>query len=154
MDEITRIIPVHFSTARDSQCPTLPVRLGCMMTISRRKFFTLFTAWLSAPCPALPRASSAEPWSLGPAWLEKWKRAPRIPLLESGDPVLQPLISAVENKSVLVFAYHGGRNPGAMRRTSPGLVFQCGEFPGTYLAAYCHTRQAERIFRADLIEPC
>jgi len=120
------------------------------MEINRLEFLRLSLVgtlgrWLPAG------EAGPEPWVRGPEWLEKWKAVARRPVREHGEGKIARLIAAQEIGRAVSFRYLGGADPGETRRVSPGLVFQCEEFPGTYLSGFCHTRQAERVFRVELI---
>ena len=131
-----------------------PLDQNACMDIPRRSFLVRLAGVLGISPIALSisRASDIEPWQRGPEWLEKWKRATREPVTESADTTLCRLVSAVENARAMDIVYYGGSTPGARRRISPGLCFRVQGFNGIYLSGYCHLRNAERVFRVDLIE--
>lgn len=129
------------------------------MDLSRRHFLAVGAAWLALPnISAAPFVGNDVGRRKNTAFgtpdelLARWKRSPRIPVLETDDPTLARLIEAAETGRDLAFRYFGGTDPGALRQVSPGLVFRIVDFPEFYLSGFCHTRQAERVFRVDRIE--
>jgi predicted DNA-binding transcriptional regulator YafY len=68
---------------------------------------------------------------------------------ESADLLQARLVQAIATGDGVEFDYDGGNEPGQRRRVSPGLLFTVDGYPGTYLAGYCHERQAERTFLVD-----
>jgi len=139
------------------------------MNLTRKQFVATLGATLTSPWLAglfgLPgtvaNARACAPFSswklpiIDPTLLA-WLKAVRSPVFESDDPVLKNLIAAVLRQEPVEFCYWGGSEPGSERRVTPGLVFRVQDFPGHYLAGYCHLRQAERVFsveRMDFGEP-
>jgi hypothetical protein len=96
----------------------------------------------------LPR----EPVELDP-WLREWLRQPRIPVLESAEPVVVGMIDAALRGEEVEFTYFGGSEPGRPRRISPGMVFHLEGSDVLYVSGFCHCRKQERVFRVDRIGP-
>jgi predicted DNA-binding transcriptional regulator YafY len=129
------------------------------MKIPRRHFLTACAAWIAFPDATVAFAvgddvrSRINSGGETPSdFLSSWNRSPRHPVFETSDPTLARLIEATDTGRDLVFRYFGGTTPGEVRHVSPGLVFRIQDFPATYLSGFCHTRQAERVFRVDRME--
>jgi predicted DNA-binding transcriptional regulator YafY len=129
------------------------------MKIPRRHFLTACASWLALPSAAVAfvvgddvSSRKTSECETSPDFLSSWKRSPRHPVFETSDPTLARLIEATQAGRDLVFRYFGGTTPGEVRHVSPGLVFRIQDFPATYLSGFCHTRQAERVFRVDRME--
>jgi len=58
-----------------------------------------------------------------PGWLDEWNRRPILPVVESEDPTLSWLATAVRRESRIEFDYHGGTTPGDPRTVTPLLLF-------------------------------
>lgn len=93
------------------------------------------------------------PWD-DPDWLLAWQSARRIPVVETEDPPLRQLLTAIRSGHPLVVRYHGGSSPGIRRLISPAALFEVEGFSATYLTAHCHERNQPRHFRCDLLEVC
>lgn len=125
--------------------------------INRRLFLTSVSALLSAawaattfgkterrPATALKQPPVDGDWD----W---WRDLERTPLESSNDPLTNSLCRAACERRKVAIIYHGGTNPGEGRRISPVGVFKVEGYDGTYVAAYCHKRDADRAFRIDRI---
>jgi predicted DNA-binding transcriptional regulator YafY len=103
--------------------------------------------------PRLPEAAKPvlppEPWDEEAEELARWRRAPRLPVLDSTAPELSPLLLAIRTGGAVRFRYFGGSGFGAVREITPGLLFSVAGFPGTYVSGYCHVRRAERTFLVE-----
>jgi predicted DNA-binding transcriptional regulator YafY len=75
-----------------------------------------------------------------------------VPVYEAVHPTAQRLILALLRNEMLPVRYWGGSTPGQERHVSPGVVFQLGGHGPLYVAAYCHLRRAQRVFRVDRVE--
>ncbi|MFV0416753.1 MAG: WYL domain-containing protein [Chthoniobacterales bacterium] len=123
-------------------------------------FLTLGTAtlyglpWLRAQSPTAPStpplAALINPVPI-PEWLDKWQSAARQPVRSSLDPLINHLLYAAENEQKIAINYEGGSHFGETRRISPGLIFRCEGYSGTWVDAYCHTREAQRTFAIERI---
>ena len=82
-------------------------------------------------------------------WVDRWNRAPRVPIWESADPVESQLLQAIHQGLRLHILTFGGTRH--RREITPTLLFQSEGFPGRYLLAHCHYRSAARTFRVDRI---
>ena len=144
-----------------------------MPAMTRRTLLGLFSALLtprlpgSAPQETRPAGMHPEidPW-FPASTLDDWLRLPMRPIL---DPEILPtayqklarqLLERMTDGQPVDFTYHGGSDPGTLRRVLPVLLFQKldPELPEidalgepTYLLAYCQTRNAPRTFRLDHI---
>jgi hypothetical protein len=92
--------------------------------------------------PALPDADI-------PAWLRQWHQAPMVPIIESGDPLEHTLINHQFANTALTIRYanssDGCHTP---RSVTPILLFEKDDYPdSTYLLAWCHSRNAPRVFK-------
>ena len=98
------------------------------MNLSRKSFLNLLAATFAFPWVGWASTGSKQglhnrkPVALDP-WLREWLRQPRIPVLESAEPVVVRLIDAALRGEEVEFAYFGGSEPGRPRRISPGMVF-------------------------------
>jgi len=90
-----------------------------------------------------------DPKKFPPERLFHWLAAPRIPVLASDDPLVTMCVQAVLKKEQVDLIYIGGSTPGAPRKINVSLVFQHTTEGGIYVAGYCHSRNANRIFRID-----
>ena len=79
-----------------------------------------------------------------------------LPFWQSDSPAAEPLPlieQAIAAKQDLVITYHGaGREQAVVRRVTPYWIERRNAVP--YLIAYCHLREAERVFRVDRITDC
>jgi len=91
-------------------------------------------------------------WEFPDEELFQWLKRPRIPVLESPDPVAQFFVGAMFDRGRVEFNYDGGSEPGMRRVVSPGLIFELEEGGPVYFQGYCHTRNEERIFRMDRVQ--
>ena len=130
--------------------------------MNRKSFLYLFTAWFPTvvvakqalkPPGSNPTLAAAATFDMPTGALLDWLAARRIPVLQSGDPVVAWMIRAMLRREKIEFVYYGGCSPGARRVISPGLVFTLDEWSPTYVAGYCHLRQEERVFRRDRVMP-
>lgn len=109
---------------------------------------------MSRPAGRLPSGQTGCPSPAiadGPDWLLAWGELPRLPVTASGIPVTVALLEAVELGRPLAIYYHGGTQPGRLRRFSPDLVFRAQGVRHAYVSGYCHLRHAPRILRVDRI---
>ena len=136
-----------------------PVSQNRGMKMNRKSFLYLFTALFPTVVvakqalkpPELP--ATVATFDMPSGVLLDWLVAHRIPVLQSGDPVVAWMIKAMLRREKIEFIYYGGCSPGARRVISPGLVFTLNEWSHTYVAGYCHLRQEERVFRRDRVMP-
>ncbi|MBP7141846.1 MAG: WYL domain-containing protein [Opitutaceae bacterium] len=120
----------------------------------RRSFLSLIglvplaTAVSAPPEDNIPKPGPlpVEPWHDDPDALERWRRAIRQPVWESGLPELALLISCLNTDERVQFVYCSGSTPGKLRVVTPGQLYTVAGFPGHYLTGYCHLRDAERTF--------
>jgi hypothetical protein len=106
----------------------------------------------------------SEPKLLGPALVKsglyaklfrrekliQWLGQPRIPVVASDDPLVTLFVRGMLTGEKITFVYVGGSVPGAPRTISVSLVFRHETTGGIYIAGYCHSRAANRVFRIDL----
>ncbi len=121
-----------------------------MTPLNRRDFLCALPAvgaWLGLVSRQL---EAPDPFR-DPAWIARWKQAPRRPVWESPDPREQCLLAAIARGETLRIRYAGGRQPGSTRTISPSLLFESEGYVGRYLAAHCHARQAPRTFAVKLL---
>jgi hypothetical protein len=79
-----------------------------------------------------------------------WLVQPRIPVVASDNPLVTLFIRGMLSGEKVTFVYAGGSMPGAPRTINVSLVFRHPTESGIYIAGYCHSRAANRIFRIDL----
>ena len=117
----------------------------------RRTFLRLLGALAAAPS-AVKSGSPAPGFDDDrERWLREWADLPRIPVHKSRDPVTTMILShALQGRSLPLY-YHGGSQPGRLRRFSPELVFRHERGHHTYVSGFCHLREAPRILRVDRI---
>lgn len=96
-----------------------------------------------------------------PSWLEEWLSRPIQPVLDHLDMtgrIHEEIINwahlrkAMHRRSSLTIHYHGGTEPGRLRRITPALVFHKLDddgIPPLYVLAWCHLRKEHRTFRLD-----
>lgn len=83
--------------------------------------------------------------------LLRWGDQRREPVEETQDPVAGRLLDHAREERALALFYHGGRQPGCMRRFSPRSVFRHRRGDRLYVSGFCHLRQAPRVLRIDRI---
>jgi predicted DNA-binding transcriptional regulator YafY len=90
---------------------------------------------------------------MAPERLALWKRSPRLPVLDSDDPILSRVLLAIREGRSVQFHYCGftGDTP---RTICPGSVFRVEGFNATYLSGYCFTRKQERTFCIERMTLC
>jgi predicted DNA-binding transcriptional regulator YafY len=121
------------------------------MKMTRLGFLYSLIAWLplSAVAQAQAGVEKITPDQLPDEVLRGWLSRPRIPVLESEDPLVQACVAAMLRKERLEMVYLGGSSPGTRRIISPGLVFRLEDSGPVYMSGYCHFRREERTFRVD-----
>jgi predicted DNA-binding transcriptional regulator YafY len=121
------------------------------MKMTRLGFLYSLIAWLplSAVAQAQAGVEKITPDQLPDEVLRDWLSRPRIPVLESEDPLVQACVAAMLRKERLEMVYLGGSSPGTRRIISPGLVFRLEDSGPVYMSGYCHFRREERTFRVD-----
>jgi predicted DNA-binding transcriptional regulator YafY len=86
-----------------------------------------------------------------PELLLYWLARPRNPVFASSDPLTKMLIRAMLSGKPASFIYTGGSTPGSTRLVNISLVFQHEPAGRIYVAGFCQSRRANRIFALDLI---
>ena len=92
--------------------------------------------------PALPDADI-------PAWLRQWHQAPMVPIIESANPLERTLIAHQFANASLTIRYANSSDCShTPRSVTPILLFEKDDYPdSTYLLAWCHSRNAPRVFK-------
>jgi hypothetical protein len=82
-----------------------------MRLLVRRQFLTLIPGLVALFRPPPPPDPTDDP-----AWLARWKSAPRHPVWQSPDPTTRHLLAAIHHGTPTEIAYRCGTNPGEPRR--------------------------------------
>jgi len=117
----------------------------------RRNFLRLLGLLCVTPAVAQHPRQTAGFSPAGPDWLLEWKKLPRHPVGDSDDPLTAALLRAASDGSSVPLFYHGGSQPGRLRRFSPECVFRPEGVRHDYVSGFCHLRNAPRILRVDRI---
>lgn len=134
-----------------------PTPQSSRMTTRRLPGRRTFIRLLGLLCGA-PAVAGADPQARcpafapdGPDWLLAWKNLPRHPVTSSDHPLTATLLRAAADGRAVALYYHGGSQPGRLRRFSPELVFRPEGLRHDYVSGFCHLRQAPRVLRVDRI---
>lgn len=85
--------------------------------------------------------------------LDDWKKAKRTKIPPDHSPDVRRLYEAAETGELIKVHYMGGSTPGGSRMICPKEVFQVDDYDSRiYVAAYCATRDEDRIFRLDKLQ--
>ncbi|GAA5481844.1 WYL domain-containing protein [Haloferula sargassicola] len=117
-----------------------PLRQGAIMkSLSRRRFATLLAAFAGLPAAARCAETGAR------------KIAPVSPVRRSDDPVVSTFLRAITDEETIAIYYHGGTNPGALRRFRPISIYRVEDGAAIYAHGYCQLRGEPRTLRLDKI---
>lgn len=83
---------------------------------------------------------------------QQWRRADRVTLHTSRDPLTKLLIEACSSGDGVRIIYYGGSTPGASRVIYPLRLFKVKGYDSIYVEAYCQSRGENRVFRLDKIQ--